>query len=84
MCRRAMVLGLRRIRIKHTGCRERSLTMVVYPDGIWYRYECEADIDAILHEHIVHGPRGAPASRDRPDDPARLEAHFRHFASVEV
>jgi (2Fe-2S) ferredoxin len=28
---------------------------VVYPEGVWYRYRDEADIDAILEEHLIGG-----------------------------
>ncbi len=58
MCRRAMVLGLRRIRINHAGCMnvcEHGPVMVVYPEGVWYRYETTTDIDDILRSHIVGG-----------------------------
>ncbi len=58
MCRRAMVLGVRRIRINHAGCLnvcEHGPTMVIYPDGIWYRYETDADIEEILRCHVIGG-----------------------------
>ncbi len=58
MCRRAMVLGVRRIRINHAGCLnvcEHGPTMVIYPDGVWYRYETEADVEEILLSHVVRG-----------------------------
>jgi (2Fe-2S) ferredoxin len=29
--------------------------MVVYPGGVWYRYETEADVDEILESHIKNG-----------------------------
>jgi (2Fe-2S) ferredoxin len=27
----------------------------VYPEGIWYSYVDEEDIDEIIEEHLVHG-----------------------------
>jgi len=60
MCRRAMALGLRHVRINHAGCLnlcEYGPTMVIYPEGIWYAYATEADIDEILRRHVVGGGR---------------------------
>jgi (2Fe-2S) ferredoxin len=28
---------------------------VVYPDGVWYTYVDEEDIEEILQEHLIHG-----------------------------
>ncbi len=58
MCRRAMALGLDRIRINHAGCLNRcelGPTMVIYPEGVWYTYQDEADIDEILRKHVKGG-----------------------------
>ena len=58
MCRRSMVLGLRQIRVNHAGCLNRcelGPTMVIYPEGVWYSYRSEADIDEILSSHVVKG-----------------------------
>lgn len=58
MCRLGMVGGMRRLRVNHAGCMnmcEHGPTMVIYPEGIWYRYETAADIQTILHEHVRHG-----------------------------
>lgn len=58
MCRRAMVLGLRQIRVNHAGCLNRcelGPTMVIYPEGVWYSYRSEADIDEILNRHVRQG-----------------------------
>ena len=60
MCRRAMALGVRRVRINHAGCMnicEHGPTMVIYPDGVWYRYASEADIEEILGSHVMRGQR---------------------------
>ncbi len=29
--------------------------MVVYPDGVWYRCETEADVEEILRSHVMRG-----------------------------
>jgi (2Fe-2S) ferredoxin len=60
MCRRSMALGLKRIRVNHAGCLNRcelGPTMVIYPEGVWYTYKCEADIDEILKIHVMRGKR---------------------------
>ena len=60
MCRRAILLGLRRIRINHAGCLNRcelGPTMVIYPEGVWYTYRNEEDIDEILKSHVMKGGR---------------------------
>ena len=58
MCRRAMVMGIRRIRVNHAGCLnvcDHGPVMVIYPEGVWYTYQTESDIDEILRCHIVGG-----------------------------
>lgn len=65
MCRLGMALGVPRIRINHAGCLnvcEYGPVMVIYPQGIWYRYETEADIEEILRSHVK---RGVPVERLR-------------------
>jgi (2Fe-2S) ferredoxin len=60
MCRRSMVSGMRRVRINQAGCLnlcEYGPTMVIYPEGVWYRYDTEADIQEILTHHLRHGHR---------------------------
>ena len=49
-------------RINIAGCLDRcelGPTMVVYPEGVWYRYENEADIDEIVETHLKGGGRVA-------------------------
>lgn len=29
--------------------------MVIYPEGVWYRYESEFDVEEILDKHILRG-----------------------------
>jgi (2Fe-2S) ferredoxin len=31
--------------------------MVIYPEGVWYRYESTEDLDEILQKHFVEGGR---------------------------
>ncbi len=60
MCRRSMALGLRGIRVNHSGCLNRceiGPTLVIYPEGVWYTYSCEADVDEILKVHVIKGQR---------------------------
>lgn len=50
--------GKGKVRINQAGCMDRCAqgpTIVVYPDGIWYRYSSTADIDSIIDEHLVQG-----------------------------
>ena len=60
MCRLAMALGLKRVRINHAGCMnvcEHGPTMVIYPEGVWYTYATEEDISEILRRHVIGGKR---------------------------
>ena len=50
--------GVKEIRINASGCLDRcehGPAMVIYPEGAWYRYENEADIDEILDSHVSNG-----------------------------
>jgi len=52
--------GLERVRINSAGCLDRcelGPTMVIYPEGVWYRCESMADADRILEEHVKKGVR---------------------------
>lgn len=31
--------------------------MVIYPEGVWYTYSNESDIDEILRYHVIRGER---------------------------
>lgn len=58
MCRLAMTLGIERIRVNQAGCMnvcEYGPAMVIYPEGVWYRFETEEDINDILRSHIIGG-----------------------------
>jgi (2Fe-2S) ferredoxin len=46
------------VRINTAGCLDRcdeGPVIVVYPEGIWYTYVDQEDIDEIIQEHLVHG-----------------------------
>lgn len=58
MKQKAKGMDVGRVRINTSGCLDRcelGPTMVIYPDGVWYRYESEADVDEILDQHLVEG-----------------------------
>ena len=47
-----------RIRINSAGCMDRcdyGPVMVVYPEGVWYTYVDESDIDEIIESHLKNG-----------------------------
>jgi (2Fe-2S) ferredoxin len=57
---RAKDLGLKGIRVNAAGCLDRcelGPTMVIYPEGVWYRYANETDLEEILRVHIAGGGR---------------------------
>ena len=46
------------VRINTAGCLDRCAegpVMVVYPEATWYTYLDRADLDEIIHEHLLHG-----------------------------
>lgn len=60
MCRLGMALGAKRIRVNHAGCLnvcEHGPVMVIYPEGVWYRFETEQDVAEILRSHVLGGRR---------------------------
>ncbi len=60
----AQKLGLHDVRINTAGCLDRcelGPTMVVYPEGVWYRAETRGDIEEILSSHLREG--GKPVKR---------------------
>ena len=57
--------GPGQVRINMAGCLDRcelGPVLVVYPEGVWYRYLDEEDIDEIIEEHIG---KGRPVERLR-------------------
>lgn len=59
--KRGKELGLVRsgqVRVNTAGCLNRceeGPVLVVYPEGIWYTYVDQADVDEIIDEHLRHG-----------------------------
>jgi (2Fe-2S) ferredoxin len=57
---KARELGIESIRCNASGCLDRcefGPNMVIYPEGVWYRYESTADIDEIFETHFKNGGR---------------------------
>ncbi len=47
-----------RIRINSAGCMDRcddGPVLVVYPEGVWYTYANENDLDEIIEDHLKNG-----------------------------
>jgi len=52
------IAGEGQTRINSAGCMDRcneGPVLVVYPEGTWYSYIDQSDIDEIIDEHLVHG-----------------------------
>ena len=50
--------GPGKIRINTAGCLDRCSegpVLVIYPEGTWYTYVDQQDIDEIIDEHLVNG-----------------------------
>ena len=46
------------VRINQAGCLDRceeGPVLVVYPDGVWYTYVDQEDVDEIIDKHLVNG-----------------------------
>ena len=46
------------VRVNSAGCLGRCAqgpTLVVYPEGVWYTYRDERDLDEIIEEHLQNG-----------------------------
>tara|TARA_B100000949_G_C14068459_1_gene360809 strand:- start:136 stop:348 length:213 start_codon:yes stop_codon:yes gene_type:complete len=57
---KAREMGLKRVRINSSGCLDRcelGPSVVVYPEGVWYRCETKEDVDEVLKIHIREGGR---------------------------
>jgi len=58
---RVKALGLKGpggVRVNSAGCMDRcddGPCVVVYPEGTWYTYIDQSDIDEIVEEHLVNG-----------------------------
>ncbi|MBT5232076.1 MAG: (2Fe-2S) ferredoxin domain-containing protein [Methylococcales bacterium] len=52
------ISGEGRVRVNQAGCLgrcEEGPVLVVYPEGIWYRYENKDDIDEVIEQHLQGG-----------------------------
>ena len=50
--------GPNKFRVNRGGCFDRCYEgplMVIYPQGIWYRYSSQEDIDEIISNHLLKG-----------------------------
>jgi len=67
---KAKKAGLNDVRVNAAGCLDRcelGPTMVIYPEGVWYAYKTEADLDEIVQTHLIEGGRVARLML-RPED----------------
>lgn len=56
--KKAGLSGPGQVRVNKAGCMDRCAggpVAVVYPEGTWYSYVDESDIDEIVDEHLVRG-----------------------------
>lgn len=57
---RAKEMGLSGVRVNSAGCLDRcefGPTIVIYPEGVWYRAETREDVEEILTVHVRDGGR---------------------------
>jgi len=50
--------GRGKVRVNQSGCLDRcgqGPVCVVYPEGTWYTYTDQKDVDEIIDSHIVNG-----------------------------
>ncbi|MGD2129622.1 MAG: hypothetical protein PVJ33_16985 [Lysobacterales bacterium] len=50
--------GEGRVRVNKAGCMDRcedGPVCVVYPEGVWYTYIDETDVDEIVESHLMNG-----------------------------
>ena len=56
---RIAALGLKgQVRINQAGCLDacrKGPTVVVYPEGVWYRLRSSSDVDRVLSDHVQQG-----------------------------
>jgi (2Fe-2S) ferredoxin len=55
----AKAAGLgKRVRVNNAGCLDQcahGVTVVVYPEAVWYGHVTLADVDEIVREHLIEG-----------------------------
>ena len=52
------IIGREGVRANTAGCMDRCSNgpvVVVYPEGIWYTWQTQADIDEIIEQHLQQG-----------------------------
>lgn len=57
---RVKELGINAVRVNAAGCLDRcedGPTMVIYPEGVWYTYKTQADIEEIIARHLQAGKK---------------------------
>ena len=57
---RAKEMGLKKVRINSSGCLDRcelGPSVVIYPEGVWYRCANKKDVDDVLEIHVRDGGR---------------------------
>lgn len=50
--------GSGKVRMNKAGCLDRcdeGPVMVVYPEGVWYTFVDESDVDEIIEKHLIGG-----------------------------
>ena len=55
---RVKQLKLKKVRVNNAGCLNRCALgpiLVIYPEGVWYQYQNETDIDEIIESHLQNG-----------------------------
>lgn len=56
--KRVKALKLKKVRVNTAGCLNRCSLgpiLVIYPEGVWYHYENQSDIDEIIESHLMQG-----------------------------
>lgn len=73
---RAKELGLKGVRVNMAGCLDRcefGPTVVIYPEGVWYKIETKQDVDEVLETHLLAGGRVARLMLTERDVPPPKE-----------
>jgi (2Fe-2S) ferredoxin len=55
---RVKTLKLDKVRVNTAGCLNRCALgpiLVIYPEGVWYQYQTQEDIDEIIDTHLIQG-----------------------------
>lgn len=58
MKKKVTSLKLGKIRVNQSGCLdqcENGPVMVIYPQGVWYKYKNFEDVDEIINSHLIKG-----------------------------